>query len=354
MEKKVIFSKEDTGKVKGAAILIMLLYHLFGLKYNYINYDVEFLFLSTNQVVDIAKVGNVCVSIFAFLSAFGISRKLEELNTKNKIAINAFRQYKNLLITFIPIYITSLVIFSYWLPISEVYGNGFGKYIYMFLDMFGLSNLFGGVMFNPTWWYMTLAILIIFLTPFLNVIYDKVGVIIIPLIALLPLFIETNFMIAQYTFVITCGVCFSREKTLEKVKTLQIGKNMRISNLLKLIALIVGICVFSYLKQSNTIPIKVTYYAEQILAIQIILFVYIFITKFKIISYILSFLGKHSANIYFTHTFFIIWATDIKDWIFGLKYAWLITIVVLIMCIVYSYLLEGIKKGFFLLIKSKR
>jgi len=348
----MVFSKEDTIKIKGIAIIIMLIYHLFGLRYNFINYGVNFFFLNSENAIQIAQIGNVCVSMFAFLSAYGISRKLLSLKSIDEIAKNSFRQYGNLLKIFIPIFITSLLLFSKWISISGTYGDGFGKYIYMLLDFLGLSNLFGGAIFNPTWWYMTLAILIIFITPLLNAIFDKIGLVMLPLIALFPLFFETNFMIAQYSFVIACGVCFAKKNYLEKLKEYHFNKRMFINKTVKFILSITGIIGFSLLKQSLTIPIKTTYYAEQILAILIIYFIYEFLTDIKIVSLILKFLGKHSANIYFTHTFFIIWVTPVKDFLFQLKYAWLILVVTLGICILFSLLLEFLKKVILVLTKT--
>lgn len=346
------FSKQDTQKVKGIGIIIMLLYHLFGLRYNFINYNVQFLFLPPNFAIGISEIGNVCVSMFAFLSAFGIVRKIKDMQSNDEIAKNSLNQYRNLLKIFVPIFITSLLFFSRWISVGEVYGNGFGKYIYMFLDFLGLSNLFGGAIFNPTWWYMTLAILIIFLTPLLNFVYNKIGILLMPLIALLPLFFETNFMIAQYSFVIACGVCFSRENYLEKIKEFQIGKKKYWSKIVKFISTLIGVIIFAILKQSLTIPIKATYYAEQILAIIIIYFIYEFLIGVKIVSPVLNFLGKHSANIYFTHTFFIIWVTEIKDFLFHLKYAWIIFLATLVLCVLYSLFLELIKKIILFLIRA--
>ncbi len=338
------FTKEDTLKVKGVAILIMLLYHLFGLPYNFINYDVQFIFLNTEHAIEIAQVGNVCVSIFAFLSAYGITKKINGMKSVKEISKNSIMQYGNLLKTFIPIFITSLLMFSHWISIRGTYGEGIGRYIYMILDFFGLSNLFGGAIYNPTWWYMTLAILIIFITPLFLAMYDRVGILLMPIMALLPLFFETNFMIAQYSLIVTCGICFAKENYLEKVKEFRFIENKYINKSVKFVVLVVGMFMFSVLKQSLTVPIKTTYYAEQILAILVICFVYEFLTDIKIVSLILNFLGKHSANIYFTHTFFIIWVTPIKDFIFQLKYAPIIFFVTLGICLIYSFLLEQLKK----------
>lgn len=351
------FTKHNTLVVKGIAILIMLYYHLFSLIYNYGTFDVQFI-LPKDMAVSLSNIGNVCVPIFAFLASFGLTKKIASLEKEENIAVVTLKQYAKLLATFIPIYISSLLLFAKWLPISSVYGKGLGKYAYMLLDAIGVSNLFGGITYNPTWWYMSLAILIIFLTPLLIKIHEKIGNILMLLAALLPLFIDANFMINQYLFVIACGVCFAKGEYLEKCKAVKIGKEKWVrranwlSKLNKVLLCTFAIIILVIFRQSETMPIKLTYYADQMLAIVLVYTVYEFLCEKKLFEAVFGFLGKHSANIYFVHTFFIIWAIDIKNKIFSLRYAPLIFLGTIGISLLYSIALEGCKR-FFKFVKIK-
>ena len=61
--------------------------------------------------------------------------------------------------------------------IFDAYGTEFKSIvIYFFIDFLGLSYLFSTPTLNPTWWYMTLAILIIVLMPFIMNLIEKIGV----------------------------------------------------------------------------------------------------------------------------------------------------------------------------------
>lgn len=60
--------------------------------------------------------------------------------------------------------------------IFDAYGTDLKSIVVYFLvDFFGLSYLFGTPTLNPTWWYMTLAILIVVLMPFIMKLIEKMG-----------------------------------------------------------------------------------------------------------------------------------------------------------------------------------
>ena len=67
-----LFKKEDTQIVKGTAIILMVTYHLFAYN-NKVNSNIQFVFLSRNAIgYTIAYFGKICVSIYLFLSGFGL------------------------------------------------------------------------------------------------------------------------------------------------------------------------------------------------------------------------------------------------------------------------------------------
>ena len=74
-----IFTQEDTLLVKGIAILFMLFYHLFETYERVNSLGVIYAPLSENAFLMISGFGNICVAVFAFLSAYGISKKLISL-----------------------------------------------------------------------------------------------------------------------------------------------------------------------------------------------------------------------------------------------------------------------------------
>ena len=55
----------------------------------------------------------------------------------------------------------------------EVYGHDFRSVVYMIIDALGLAKLLGTPLFCLTWWYMSLAIVLIMIFPFVHSILEK-------------------------------------------------------------------------------------------------------------------------------------------------------------------------------------
>lgn len=65
------FSKQNSLAIKGVAIMMMLWHHCF-LSGRFENYTISFWPLSQSQVVNIADFFKICVSLFAFVSGYGL------------------------------------------------------------------------------------------------------------------------------------------------------------------------------------------------------------------------------------------------------------------------------------------
>ena len=73
------FSKKDTNIVKGVAILAMLFHHCYVTEVSFKAHGVSFAPFSKGTVVSLALWSKVCVGIFVFLSAYGITLALKRL-----------------------------------------------------------------------------------------------------------------------------------------------------------------------------------------------------------------------------------------------------------------------------------
>lgn len=67
------FSKSDTNIAKTVAIIAMYIHHLFFSKETYAGFSFSFTPLSESQTLVLAQCCKVCVAIFVFLSAYGIT-----------------------------------------------------------------------------------------------------------------------------------------------------------------------------------------------------------------------------------------------------------------------------------------
>ena len=77
-----MFTKNDTNKVKGMAIILMLIHHCFMNSGRYKGQQVIFSLLPEWRVNEFALSMKICVAMFVFLSAYGIAYSLKRLNEK--------------------------------------------------------------------------------------------------------------------------------------------------------------------------------------------------------------------------------------------------------------------------------
>ena len=81
MEKKE-FSKDNTLALKGIAIIMLLFHHCFSTVSRFENYSVSFFPLTQNFVVEMTLTFKICVSIFAFITGYGLVLSLRKLSKK--------------------------------------------------------------------------------------------------------------------------------------------------------------------------------------------------------------------------------------------------------------------------------
>ena len=70
------FTKAHSNMAKGLAILLLLAYHLFGEEETLVSMEVNHAPFSQEGFLRFSEFGNVCVSVFVFLTAFGIATGL--------------------------------------------------------------------------------------------------------------------------------------------------------------------------------------------------------------------------------------------------------------------------------------
>ena len=77
---QMTFTKTDTRKVKGMAIIMMVLHHSFMMPERYKGMNVIFTPFAEEQFNWICWSFKICVAVFTFLSAFGITLSYKQEN----------------------------------------------------------------------------------------------------------------------------------------------------------------------------------------------------------------------------------------------------------------------------------
>lgn len=333
------FDKYDTLIVKGMAILLMLFYHLFQTRTLLEQLQVNHKPISQDAFLMLSGFGNICVAVFSFLSAYGITKGLmmQEGCTLSEMMKEAVKRCGRLIGNFAVMYISvNLLWFSYF-DYAGLYGKGWQGGMLAVVDMLGLAQLFGTPTLNMTWWYMELAVMIIFATPFLYLLVKKIGKYAVVLSILLPLAVEMNGDVKRYLVVIVLGVTAAREGWLEKLFG---WKRNRLIKAAVGIALIVLSVLF---RQNYMVQTYFLWIADAPAALLICWFGGEIISAVPGVREVFAFFGKHSMNMFFVHTFF--YMAIYQQFIYSFRYAALIFLVLAVVTLAYSVVLELIKTG---------
>ncbi len=365
VRKKVQFSKNDTLAIKGLAILAMIQHHNFLSLERFEGYDVSFFPFSQSKVIILSNFLKICVGMYVFLSGYGLAfsvRKYSSDNTLNGVQYKdyLYRRLFKLMMGYWVIYAIFFIVS--WIAVSRPMTIYFTDDIFsgiysMFIDMTGLAYIFNTPTLNGTWWYMSLAIFIIAVVPFIAKLSKKYGA---GLTILLCIFVprivsfgvqltgEVSFNISRWFFAVVLGVVCAQYDVFAKAKSFTITKNKYLSKLIKFIKFIIYTALLVFLVYSriylhkngfsksayeltdNFIPVFVVYYC------------YEFLTDIPVLRQVLMFLGKHSMNIFLLHTF--IRQHLLKDFVYSFHHFALITLAVLIVSLAISVVIELLKK----------
>jgi len=343
------FEKKDSMTIKGVAILLLLFYHLFAQTFVYEDFEVEFL-LGTKGAVFLSSFGNICVAIFLFISAYGITTSLfqsEKVILDNKqIAKASFTRALILIFHFFIMYVSIWLIWFSKLHYTWVYGEGKQSILFALTDALGLAEIFQTPTICMTWWYMELAILCIFIVPFFQMIYKKINMVLLAGLLVIPCVISVDMDVYKYIFVVGIGVCAANGNWINRLKEIKLHFVLKVG-IASLFMMV------TFLVRSNAIVSEYyAFFAEGIIAFVWVVGIYIIFEKIPIITKILQFFGKYSMNIFFTHTFF--YMIMYRDVLYSLKYAGLIYMVLLGISLLYSIVIEFIKRriGFYILVKK--
>lgn len=290
----------DTNTLKGIAICAMLWHHLFIGQPSF----------GTAASI-IAQACNICVAMFLFLSGYGLTIQFaKDLNQKKEPRILA--TVKFLAKRYTKFYLNYWVIFAIVIPIGIIaFGRTFNVAYGPETDLPGFAildflGLMGKQSYNATWWFNRIILFFYFFFPFLylGMRHIAFGIAILTLLYIWPHsilyhFEELDIAFPMYFYIFASGIFFARHKNvLSKI----------LSNIKPHLVLTISVIgfTFSYTAwATGIIPcIQITTWdttATEFLCLAIACIK----TQFKKECKPLIFLGKHSMNMYLTHTFIL-------------------------------------------------
>lgn len=315
-------TKDDTLALKGIALLLLLIHHLF-----YQNaglYNDVLLWNGHYLIQEIGIMSKACVAIFVFLSGYDLTISTEQNGGIKSLKDFYICRFKKLFLNywFIWIIFVPVSYFLFDMTFEKTYQHNVS--LQLMTDFWGIHNIvFGSTIlcYNPTWWFYSCIIILYIFFPLLyknvdfNVISTILGSIVVSLIPISHL-----ECIQWYIFAFVLGIMFATHKSPP-------------SNLYMPISILV---LFMIVRNFTKYPI----FTDCLISIAFIQLYRCGIIC-KPIKRILSFIGKHSMNIFLFHTFiYYFW---FKEYIYSYKNPIVILGILLSICLCISTGLEWIK-----------
>ena len=351
------FTKEHTMQMKGIAIIILLFHHCFlnaqrwatvpyeklattkGWGY----YPISFAPFSSHTIQYLASFSKICVAMFVFMTGYGMWVSYESQKKKTTMSNYIKKRMVTLMTGFLIIFVVTEVLAIPTGRFIEVYGHDFRSVVYMIIDALGLAKLLGTPLFCLTWWYMSLAIVLIMIFPFVHSIMEKYQWVVVVASIIVPRacgFGQSTDLF-RYLLAYTLGMYFAQHDLLARIKEKFMEQNVE-GKLLSLIVSLIGLAVIIKCRQNAWIGWKYLDFWDGFAAMYVIIISYIYILTGKWIVKGLGFLGKHSMNIFLIHSFY----RDVffHEFTYSFYYAWLDYIVLMAISLVTSIVLEWFKK----------
>ena len=338
------FGKEESNFCKGIAIILMLFHHLFYKVDNYAGFAINFSPFTEERINFYALLGKICVAIFVFISGYGIAASYRQIfqhkkpETKEIISFTWKRLWKLESVYWFA-FILTLLCQPLGRTIFDAYGTNLKNIaVYFFIDFLGLSYLFGTPTLNPTWWYMTLAILIVVLMPFIMNLVEKVGTSIV-LIAGTGILFLLNASNANtfYLFSLYLGVGCFENRLFERIG--ELWKEKRWGIWVKGCTAIAAFLILLSLRTNyNYFGIVDGLIAMNLALLSSLLFIHI-----PVSSSVMQCLGKHSGNMFLIHN--QIYSYYFRSFIYSFKHWAVILFALLAVSFFVSILMEKLKKA---------
>lgn len=291
------FTKRDTATVKCVAICMLLFHHL------YMGVLPAPMSLTGNHPgLVIATLSKVCVAMFTLLSGYGLAVSY----SRRRSGVYEF-QKKHILgllkpfwLVYAVFFIASTVIGRAEFTPSAVYGTGLAGIKGVLLDFLCLRPLFGTASLNQTWWYMEAALVMYLLFPVLHFLVKKVPYIILPLTAV-PLVVYTVWgknvwdtcREIYWFFPFVCGIFLADRNFPDRF-----ARACRTHGVAAFFGSLGAVLVCTFVRA------KLGLVADTFYATAIILFLRASVCRVPVLQSIAVFIGKRSADIFMTHSFF--------------------------------------------------
>ena len=338
-----MFTKEETNFCKGIAIVMMLFHHLFNDFEEYAGYIVDYRPFTPDRLTFLALLCKVCVAVFVFLSGYGITFVYHKTfggrePEKKELVAFTWNRYWKLMAGYWFIFILALLCQPLGRTIADAYGTATKDIIFYFvIDFLGLSYLFSTPTLNPTWWYMSLAIFIIFVMPLIIRLMRRYGA--LTVVAVLTggvYLLGTANPSTFYLFSLLLGAACMETGFFHKLTQITDKNKIR-----KYTVFIVELMILFILLRYRT-NYNLNGIVDGLLALVIACAVHTVLIDIPVVSPAVCFIGKYSLNIFLFHT--LLYSYYFLRFFFSFHYWVLIVLSLLVVSLLVSVGIEFVKE----------
>lgn len=298
---------KDSQIIKGIAILLIYFQHLYSTTSRYEEFGLTGLIGSASIMELIAVACHVCVCLFVFVTAYGIAiQEKEHLYNRDSYIKNSIRRYSELLKQFAAVFLILLFlsyIFNLEYGAAEAWGESqISRIIGILCNATGMAGVFQVSWFSASWWYLSLAILLIFMVPVLHIAVRKLG----PYASVfLSLFLVQSFGLdtvrdglPRYLIVAVAGIIFAEHNIFERTEHyIETKKGL---GYFLVAVILIAIPVTAVMKSH----MQSKYLLDAVMAVLVIELTQLCIKKIPCLNTVLAFIGKYSLYMWLIHSFF--------------------------------------------------
>lgn len=317
-------SRNDTRVLKGIAVILMVIHHLFIIPER-INSEIFpnsllFSIFDSNLMTLFGRFGKICVSLFFFLSGFGLYRKFE----KNSAGENTFF-CDGIILTLKKLYLSYWKVFIIFIPLAYflirtgtaycISDYCYARYVdfrfqYILSDFIGWTHIYNG-----EWWFFRPYVICLLLAPlylkfiknrriyseiFYLLVFYIISVFVLPYIMVRPELHNSNlynlvFCNTCYTVCFAFGIICSKNDRIEKI-----CDSLSKCKMDNIFVDVTGL-FFIFFARNYVV-------AEEFDFLYFLFFVVFFlriVKRFRFLYRVFGVFGKHSTNIWLFHSFFI-------------------------------------------------
>jgi peptidoglycan/LPS O-acetylase OafA/YrhL len=337
--KEVSISIEDNNLIRGFALIMLIIHHLF---WNVPGYGIKIGEIYVWQYI--AIIFKICVPIFLFLSGYGLGiNYMKHLDVKSFYKKRLIKIYTFYWFVILISFIVGITLFKD--QVALMLGNNFlNASIKLMMTFTGLQYVFGYMGFNPSWWFISELIVCYLVFPFVreginkyNTYFLLFSLIFCNLIVLLPVSLLNLNKIVFYIFPFIFGVYVRKNNILTKIYYLLKESSLKIYfNFLTLVIMLALFYVQSIYKL-NSYGLIATNFSAYVVIILLL------VNKdiFKGINKYFQFIGVYFFDIYLIHMF--VTNYYLANFIYSLKYPIIIVVASFVITLVLSILTHSLR-----------